>query len=207
LAAGVDREGRPLDAAGRRLAGDLISDADGVVDDLAQASIVPPSLTFEHTLSVFLGRREVRVMHLGRGNTAGDAVVYVPDAKVLATGDLVVRPSPYAYDAYMSEWLVVMKRLMAIDAAVIVPGHGAVMHDFAYVRTVAEMVESVITQVHDAGKDGATLEQVRAKVDLERYRKLLAGDDAYQNLVFRTAFAEPAVKRAYEEQTGALHDE
>jgi hypothetical protein len=51
--------------------------------------------TFEHGFSVDLGNREVRVQFLGRGSTAGGAVVYLPREKIVAAGDLVVHPIPY----------------------------------------------------------------------------------------------------------------
>ena len=56
-------------------------------------------------LSIFLGKREVKVRHLGRGNTAGDAVVYVPDAKVLISGDLLVLPTPFGIGSYIGDWI------------------------------------------------------------------------------------------------------
>ena len=75
-------------------------------------------MTFEGTtLTLFLGHREIRLLHFGRGNTAGDVAVYVPDAKVVATGDLVVAPTPYAYGAYLGEWSEGLGKLAALDAS------------------------------------------------------------------------------------------
>jgi glyoxylase-like metal-dependent hydrolase (beta-lactamase superfamily II) len=58
-----------------------------------ESSIPPgltwPTITFETGMSVYLGKREVRLLHLGAGHTAGDIVAWVPDAQVMFTGDLV----------------------------------------------------------------------------------------------------------------------
>src|SRR6516164_9061750 len=42
-----------------------------------------PTITFARQMSVWLGKREVRIMHLGRAHTAGDVVAWVPDAQVV----------------------------------------------------------------------------------------------------------------------------
>src|ERR687889_26973 len=64
-----------------------------------------PTLTFESSLSVFLGTREVKLFHLGAGHTAGDIVAWVPDAEVMFSGDLVEYHSAcYCGDAYLREW-------------------------------------------------------------------------------------------------------
>jgi len=66
---------------------------------------------------------ESKISFLGCGNTGGGAVIYVPDAKVPMTGDLLVAPTPF-----VDEWIVTMT-LAAIDATTIVLGRGPVEHD------------------------------------------------------------------------------
>ena len=64
-----------------------------------------PTLTFETEMTIYLGRREVRLMHLGAGHTAGDIVAYVPDAGAVFSGDLVEFHSAcYCGDAYLRDW-------------------------------------------------------------------------------------------------------
>src|ERR1051326_7542518 len=85
--------------------------------ELKAADHALPNSTFTDQMTVYLGKREVRILFLGRGNTAGDAVVYVPDSKVLATGDLLVHPVPYPFGSFIGEWITTLKRLEGIDAA------------------------------------------------------------------------------------------
>ena len=62
-----------------------------------------PTLTFEDAMSVWLGKREVELLHLGRGHTAGDIVAWVPDAEVMFSGDLVeYRSACYCGDAHFT---------------------------------------------------------------------------------------------------------
>jgi len=207
LRTGRDRRGAPLDDEQRGVVANEIADLEGAIAQWQHLRVVPSSVTFDDVLHVSLGRRRVDVMHLGRGNTAGDAVVYVPDAKTLMTGDLVVYPTPYAFGSYLGEWTGTLRKLMAIDAATIVPGHGPVQHDFEYVKLVASALDSVTRQVRAAVQEGLSLDETRARVDLTPLRARFAGASLDRARAFHDAFEKPAVERAYEEAKGKLSDE
>jgi len=157
---------------------------------------------------VYLGRREVQLMFLGRANTPGDAVIYVPDSKVLITGDLVVYPVPYPYGSFFGEWIDAMKKLEAIDAAVIVPGHGPVMYDKTYIALVVELLEATRTQAAEAFKRGLKAEEAVKAVDLSAFRPRFVGDHPEREFVFDQGYKPAGVVRAYREaKDGPLHDE
>ena len=175
--------------------------------ELAGASVVPPSVTFDRALTIHLGKREVRVSFLGAGNTAGDTVVEVPDAKVVATGDLLVAPVPYGYGCHPKEWIDTLEKLAAIDARAIVPGHGPVMHDWEYARKIAALLRTVRAQVAEAAANGASLEETQKRVDLESWKKTFAGGDYGRGRAFTDFFARSAIERAYQEAKGSLGEE
>ena len=202
LAGGKKRDGSPLSDEDKQSLQDFISDAENGIPEMKKASFVPPNETFDQSLTVYLGKREVRILHLGRGNTAGDAVVYVPDAKVLVTGDLVVHPTPYATHAYFTDWVATMKKLMAFEAAAIVPGHGPVQRDKAYMQTVTNLLEALVAQVGQAVKEGLSLEDTRKRVDLESFRKQFAGTDWRRSRAFDEYFLVPAVTDAWKQARG-----
>src|SRR5471032_415645 len=87
-----------------------------------------PSLTFPDQMSVWLGRREVRIMHIGRGHTAGDVIAVVPDAGVVFSGDLVEYKSAcYCGDAHFTDWPATLDHLAELQANALVPGRGAAL--------------------------------------------------------------------------------
>jgi glyoxylase-like metal-dependent hydrolase (beta-lactamase superfamily II) len=87
-----------------------------------------PTLTFAGPISVWLGKRVVRIMHLGRAHTAGDVVAYVPDARVVFSGDLVeYRSACYCGDAHFTDWPATLDRLAALNSIALVPGRGAAL--------------------------------------------------------------------------------
>ena len=207
LAGGKKRDGTPIPDDLRRSVSRDISDLKLEMAELTNAVLVAPNLTFEKELTVHLGKREVRIAFLGKGNTAGDTVVIVPDAKVVVTGDLLVSPVPYGYGGHPAEWIQTLKALSAIDAAAIVPGHGPVMHDWSYAAKVSALLAAVRTQVAAAYAEGATLEQTRQRVNLDSLRAGFTGDDPQLQQAFDAFFVASAVDRAYQELKGEMAEE
>jgi glyoxylase-like metal-dependent hydrolase (beta-lactamase superfamily II) len=102
-----------------------------------------PTLTFPDELSVWLGRREVRIMHIGRGHTAGDVIAVVPDAGVVFAGDLVeFKSACYCGDAHFTDWPTTLDHLAEMQAVALVPGRGAAL-------TTPEMVAEGIALTSD----------------------------------------------------------
>ena len=94
-----------------------------------------PTMTFESSMSLWLGDREVRLMHIGRGHTMGDIVAWVPDAKVMFSGDLVeYGAAPYCGDAHFSDWPTTLERLDSFGAEKLVPGRGDALTSADMVR-------------------------------------------------------------------------
>jgi glyoxylase-like metal-dependent hydrolase (beta-lactamase superfamily II) len=84
-----------------------------------------PTVTFKERMSLYLGKRRVDLMHIGRAHTAGDIVAYVPDANVVFSGDIVEYKSAcYCGDAHFTDWPATLARLGAFRADALVPGRG-----------------------------------------------------------------------------------
>ena len=204
LAEGKAMDGTPLTDARRERYQGVVEEIDKAIEECAEMRFRGTDIAFTDRLVIRLGQREVRVLFLGRGNTAGDALVFVPDVKILATGDIVVWPFPFAFQTYVSEWAAVLRKVEAMDTAAILPGHGPVMRDKAYVRTIAEFAESLDAQVKARYRPGMTVEELRKAIDLEPFRKRIAGDDPFVNANFEPTFVLPAVTRAWQAARGEL---
>jgi cyclase len=196
---GKDETGKALTPGEKKIYNDFANALDFVVPEYKQAKLVPPDLGFEKSLTVRLGAREVQLLFLGRGNTGGDTVIFVPDARVVMTGDLLVAPTPYSFGSYLTEWVQTLDKVKALGAKVIVPGHGPVEHDNSYIDLVSAALQSVTSQVQQAVKKGLSLEDTRKQVDLSAFERKFAGDDSDRQIAFRLGFVEPAVERAFQE--------
>ena len=94
-----------------------------------------PTLTFKGEMTLWLGKLEVKIMQLGRGHTKGDTLVWLPQEKILFSGDLVdYEATPYAGDAYFTDWPRTLDAIAALEPAKLVPGRGASLQTPAQVQ-------------------------------------------------------------------------
>jgi glyoxylase-like metal-dependent hydrolase (beta-lactamase superfamily II) len=112
-----------------------------------------PTLAFDTAMTLYLGRREVRLMHLGAGHTSGDIVAYVPDAGVMMSGDLVEYHSAcYCGDAHLRAWPATLDRIKDFAPKAVVPGRGDALPDAATVAEAIAMTRDFVTSLYGAAE-------------------------------------------------------
>jgi cyclase len=203
---GTGDDGKPMPAADRAQYGKIAEEAEAILAECRELQYRPVDVAFEKQLTLNLGKREVRVMFLGRANTAGDAVVVVPHAKLLATGDMVVYPIPFAGGSYPGEWAAALRAVEAMEVTTLVPGHGPVMHDMAYVKLMADAMQAIDSQARAAYKPGMALADLRKAIELGTFRARFGRGDEELGEGF-DAMAGEALKRVHEALRGALKPE
>ena len=115
-----------------------------------------PTMTFTGKMTLWLGKLEVQLLQLGRGHTKGDTVVWLPQDRVLLSGDLVeFDATPYAGDAYFNDWPQTLDNLAALHPNKLVPGRGAALENPAQVVAGLEGTRSFIRDVYAAVQAGA----------------------------------------------------
>ncbi|PHR00062.1 MAG: MBL fold metallo-hydrolase [Marinosulfonomonas sp.] len=133
-----------------------------------------PTTTFSDSMTVYLGNRRVDIMHLGRAHTAGDAVVWVPDAEVMYTGDIVeYRSACYCGDGHFADWGETLENIAMFDPVSIAPGRGDALVGremvAAALESTLDFVESTYRPAARVAARGGTLKEawdaVRAECD------------------------------------------
>jgi glyoxylase-like metal-dependent hydrolase (beta-lactamase superfamily II) len=146
-------------------------------EDAKRIRITPPDLTVADELVLHRGDREIRVRHLGRGNTEGDLVLWLPKERILATGDLVVHPVPYGFGSFPREWAGALREIAAYPFEILVPGHGDLQRDASYVELLADMLSALREQAATAVAAGKDLEATRSALDFSAFRSRFPGDE------------------------------
>ncbi len=162
-----------------------------------------PTLTFPDQMSVWLGRREVRIMHIGRGHTAGDVVAYVPDANVVFSGDLVEYHSAcYCGDAHFTDWPATLDRLAEFSAAALVPGRGAALETPQQVAEGIALTEDFLTTLYGA----VTASVAKGRSLKDTYDAVrVAMDPKFSSFAIYDHCMPFNVARAYDEAKGLEH--
>ena len=168
-------------------------------EDFRAVRPVYPTITFEHSLTLLLGTREVQIRNFGYGNTEGDAVVYLPKEKIAAVGDLVVYPVPYIYGGFPDVWVRTLDSVRALGATVIVPGHGPVMRDYAFIDQVSGLLKSLAAQARSAVGRGLSVDSLRKVIDLKVFHDAMAPGHVAGEGTFMASIMNAGVEAAYEE--------
>lgn len=162
-----------------------------------------PNLVFEREMSVFLGKREVKLMHLGAGHTAGDIVACVPDARVMFSGDLVEYHSAcYCGDAHLREWPATLDAIREFDPQALVPGRGDALTDSRTVREALAMTRDFVSTLYTTAElsvaRGRSLKETMAAI-----REVM--DPRFGSFAIYEHCLPFNVSRAYDEASGIDH--
>jgi glyoxylase-like metal-dependent hydrolase (beta-lactamase superfamily II) len=150
-------------AAGERIKARYDEEPDDPHREEVQATeIVAADTTFSSALALDLGDRMVELVHPGRGHTAGDLIVRVPDADVLLAGDLVEESAAPGFgpDSYPLDWPLSLDVVLALTgpSSVVVPGHGAPV-DRDFVEEQRNAIGVVAETIRDLAGRGVPLDQ------------------------------------------------
>ena len=126
----------------------------------------PPTLTLTQSMTLYRGTREIRLLFLGRGHTAGDVVVYLPKERVVATGDLLVEGTSYMGDAFFTEWIQTIEALKQLDFDTVLPGHGSAFTGKAKLDHWQAYLRDFWTQAQKFHAAGVPWEEAAKQVDL-----------------------------------------
>jgi glyoxylase-like metal-dependent hydrolase (beta-lactamase superfamily II) len=117
------------------------------------AGINNPTMTIASSMTIDLGGLEVRLMHLGRGHTMGDLMVWVPESGVIFAGDLVQSSAAaYCGDAHLADWPRALDRVAAFRPVALMPGRGRSAVGASAVATAVENTREFITTLRDAAE-------------------------------------------------------
>jgi glyoxylase-like metal-dependent hydrolase (beta-lactamase superfamily II) len=159
-----------------------------------------PTITFPDQMSVWLGRREVRIMHIGRGHTAGDVIAVVPDSGVVFSGDLVEYKSAcYCGDAHFTDWPGTLDNLAELQATALVPGRGAALTNPQMVAEGIELTSDFISTLY--GSVTESVAKGRSLKDAFDFARL-AMDPKFKTFAIYEHCLPFNVSRAYDEARG-----
>jgi len=182
LATGNGEDGKPLTEEEKTNLRDSVAGDEQAMAEFPNFVPRVPDLTFDREFDLDLGHQEVQIKYMGHGNTAGDAMVFLPKQKILVTGDLVVHPVPYLCSGYPAEWAGTLQRMIDLDPQIVIPGHGEALHDVAYMIQVKDLLTSVVSAVRKQfylQGNGVELENVRkgigTSIDFEALRRQFDG--------------------------------
>ena len=206
LEKGENLEDRPITDEERAGYASDITLVSSYLAESPRFEIILPTVLVDDRLELKQGKRKIEILFLGRAHTGADIVVHLPDENIVITGDLIVHPVPLiGSTSYPLEYGATLEKLLALKAKAWIPSHGPIMHDEKYIRSMIQLLGSIKQQTEAAAKRGETLQQMRASVDIEEFRKIFAGDSQHKSLIFKNYVTLPAVAAAFKQLSVDAH--
>ncbi len=168
-------------------------------DEYSRATISAATMIVDTKMVLYRGSRIIQIEFIGHGDTEGDLVVYLPNEKVICTGDMVVAPVPYGFSSEPLQWIETLKRLKEFDFEILMPGHGGIQTDEIYIDALIKLLQDVQAKVQAGVTKGETLETIRQNIDLTEFSNKFFPNDPVADFRFGTWFINPAVQVAYEQ--------
>ena len=130
----------------------------------------PPNVTLSTQMTLYRGSREIQIRFLGRGHTAGDVVVFLPNEKVVMTGDFLTSGLSNMSDSYPEEWVSSLDALKKLDFDTVLPGHGDAFTDKAKIDHFQAYLRDVWSEVSRLKKEGVSVEEAAKRADLTKHK-------------------------------------
>lgn len=124
---------------------------------------------------------DLHVEFHGRAHTAGDVVVFCPQKRVVATGDMVLGTLPFLADSFPREWPETIDSVAKLDFDQVAGGHGAVQHGRQRMTSQRNYIEELAVRVEAGKKSGQSLSDIQRSTPMASIKALQA--DGYGALV------------------------
>ena len=152
------------------LAGELAA-AQKTLTELKAIRQTPPTLTYSNKLVLHRGSREIDLLFLGRGHTAGDTVVFLPRERIVVTGDLVESRLAYMGDAYFDDWITTLEALKKLDFDLMLPGHDIPFRDRNLITAFQAYLNDLVAKGAELRRQGVSADDAAQRIDLTAHAK------------------------------------
>ncbi len=170
---------------------------EALVPELDGLELIHPNLAIDKKRTFKRKRGRIVIEWLGKGNTEGDVVVWLPEDGVLITGDLLVSPIPFAFDSPLQDWSATLNKLSNFNTKLIVPGHGPVQKDQRYLNQLRSLLDLTLKRVVDAKDNNAEFDELEEVVDLSDFEAMFTGGDENLGYAWRSYYLRPGLKSAW----------
>ncbi|MBE3134674.1 MAG: MBL fold metallo-hydrolase [Acidobacteria bacterium] len=139
--------------------------------EMKDFSLVLPTVTFARSHVIKDRAHDLHIEFHGRAHTAGDVVVFCPQKRVVATGDMIFGGLPYLRDAYPRSWPGTIDSVAQLDFDQILPAHGPVIHRNRMIN-LRNFIEEMTARVETGKQSGKSLEELQKSITVESLKSL-----------------------------------
>jgi len=162
-----------------------------------------PTMVFDDEMTIFMGKLEVKLAHIGMGHTKGDTIAWIPSQKICFSGDLVeYGAAAYTGDAQLEEWPATLEALRALGPEKLVPGRGEALTTPQQVNEGIDYTKDFVTTLFNGAKEAVAAQMTLAEAMIHVRKQM---DPKFGHVFIYEHCLPFDVTRAYDEAKGIKH--
>lgn len=193
---GKDDDGKEIAEDRRERIRNFVAMINDNIADLKRVKDLPADVTIDRELVLYRGERTIEIRWLGRGNTRGDLIVFLPKERIVVTGDLLVYPIPFMFGSYYAEWPETLAKVDALPADTLFLMHGAPQKNRDYLHRVQELLRYIAGAASHVASMSIPIDDAAKSVDMKAWKESFAGDNKQRQAEFDGYVVKPAIERA-----------
>ncbi|MCB1051634.1 MAG: MBL fold metallo-hydrolase [Acidobacteria bacterium] len=160
---------------------------------------IPADETVEKTRVLGEGSNRLELRFLGPAATEGDLLIWMPEHRLLISGDLLSLPVPSTYKAHLANWSLILAQLIKMEPVTVVPGHGPLCPGTRALEQQKALFDSVLQAAMAAKQEGKNVENALQEIQLEPQKSELLGKEPIDRFLFDYYFRGPALRSLFPE--------
>ena len=158
---------------------EMIAQSRAFLEEMRDVTVELPNVTFTDHLAIHDKAHDLHLSFRGRGHTAGDIVVFCPQKKVIASGDLLHGFFPTIGDGYPRDWPATLRSMSELDFEHVAGGHGGVQHTRQRLGQLKAYFEELIDIAGRARQEGMPLDRLQQTITPAMLKSLGGGYGDY----------------------------
>ncbi len=167
-----DQAARSTSAGEKSFCADQIRQLEAYQAEMKNYALELPTITFEKSYMLQDPAHDLHIEFHGHAHTAGDVVVYCPQERAIATGDVIHGFLPFIADGFPRIWPGTIDSIGSADFYNIMPGHAALQTDRTVMTNLRNYIEELTGKVEQGKRAGLTLAEMQQRITVASLRSL-----------------------------------
>jgi glyoxylase-like metal-dependent hydrolase (beta-lactamase superfamily II) len=166
------RAEKAASAAEKAFCEDQIRQLQAYQSEMKRFTLELPTIAFEKSYVIKDKAHELHLEFHGRAHTAGDVVVFCPERRVVATGDMIHGRFPYMADGFPGSWATTIDSVATLSFDKICPGHGPAQQNRERMTNMRDYIAELTEKVDAGKKAGMSIADLQKTITVASLKSL-----------------------------------
>jgi glyoxylase-like metal-dependent hydrolase (beta-lactamase superfamily II) len=166
------RAAKSSNAAEKAFCDEQIRQIEAYRKEMQNYALELPTVTFATSYVIKDKAHDLHIEYHGHAHTAGDVVVYCPQKRAIATGDMIHGFLPFIADGFPRSWPKTIDAVAKLDFTQIAPGHGPLHHDRRTMTNLRNYIDELTGKVGEGKQAGKSVADLQKSITVASLKSL-----------------------------------